>query len=253
MKARAIFFTILAIVFNAYYDGHLIQKDYAKYDKLQMQKNADAKIYDTSVPEHYFWTYYFTKTLNAIEIRDYIVGKDARQSNVYHKTILGDEVIAFTKDSNKQAFLRHIVVEYTEMRVDKRTMITKQIFTFKDKNTQKILAQVYNYKNYEQRFKIYKAGWSVFQRWRTLDKMCEDGSAIGDIGFACSCKTGRFKERLGPKMLQLVEKGCENKSIREKLEDLWCRCLKSYQDNSLVPTLGIEWIDNIENVVWQGV
>lgn len=244
--------SLILVIYSGCYDGHLIQKDHTKYDKLQIQADDDTKIYDTSVPKHYFGTYYLEKVLDAIEISNYIFSKDTRQSNVYHKTILGDEVIVFTKDSNYQAFLKQIVVEYTERRVDKKTMITKQTFTFKNKNTQKILAQVYDYRNYEQRFKIYRLGWSVFQRWRTIDEMCEDGSAIGVVGEACSCKTGRFKEELNPEMLQFVEKSCENMSINEKLKDFWCLCLKSYKDNSLKPALGvpIEWIENIENVVW---
>lgn len=245
--------SLILVLCGGCYDGHLIQKDHTKYDKLQIQADDDTKVYDTSVPKRYFSTYFFEKALDAIEISNYIFSKDTQQSNAYHKTILGDEVIAFTKDSNYQAFLKQIVVEYTERRVDKKTMITKQTFTFKNKNTQKILAQVYDYRNYEQRFKIYKLGWSVFQRWRTIDEMCEDDSAIGVVGEACSCKTGDYlKERLSPETLQLVEKSCENMSINEKLSDFWCLCLKSYKDNSLEPTLGvpIEWIENIENVVW---
>ena len=130
--------SLILVIYSGCYDGHLIQKDHTKYDKLQIQADDDTKIYDTSIPKHYFGTYYLEKVLDAIEISNYIFSKDTRQSNVYHKTILGDEVIVFTKDSNYQAFLKQIVVEYTERRVDKKTMITKQTFTFKNKNTQKI-------------------------------------------------------------------------------------------------------------------
>ena len=247
--------SLVLVLCGGCYNGELIQKDYKKYDKLRMQIDDDTKIYDTSVPKHYFYTYFFEKALNTTEIIDYVFSKDTQQSNVYHKTILGDELIRFTKDSHYQAFLKQIVIEYTEKRVDKKTMITKQTFTFKNKNTQKILAQAYDYRNYEQRFKIYKVGWSVFQRWRTIDEMCEDGSAIGVVSEACSCKTGDYlKERLRPETRQLVEKSCENMSINERLENFWCLCLKSYKDNSLTPVLGvpIEWLENIENgnFVW---
>ena len=71
---------------------------------------------------------YFTKNLNMIEIRDYIFSKDTQQSNVYHKVIHGDEAAKFIRDSSYQAFLKQIVVEYTEMRVDKKNYDYKANF-----------------------------------------------------------------------------------------------------------------------------
>lgn len=155
-----------------------------------------------------------------------------------NKTILGDDIVAHIKDPDYQAFLKQIVVEYTEEKIDKKTMITKQTFTFKNKNTQKILAQAYDYKNYEQRYKIYKPGWGIFQCWRTLDAMCEDGSVGGGIGEACDCKIGEFKKRLSPKLLQFIEKKCENMSADKKYKDGFCLCLESYKNNSVVPAFG---------------
>lgn len=112
-------------------------------------------------------------------------------------------------------------------------MITKQTFTFKNKNTQKILAQAYDYKNYERRYKIYKPGWSIFQRWRTLDAICKYDGASGYIGEACDCKTGDFKKRLDPKLLQFIEKDCENMSADKKYKDSFCLCLESYKTIAL--------------------
>lgn len=117
---KVMFFAMLILCFNACSYPKLTQKDESKYNKLRMQSDCETKIYDTSVPKHYFDTYYFTNNLNAIEIRDYIFSKDTRQSNVYHKVIHGDEAAKDIKDSNYQAFLKQIVVEYTEMRVDKK-------------------------------------------------------------------------------------------------------------------------------------
>ena len=117
---KVMFFAMLVLCFNACSYPKLMQKDEGKYNKLRMQSDCETKIYDTSVPKHYFDIYYFTNNLNAIEIRDYIFSKDARQSNVYHKVIHGDEAAKDIKDSNYQAFLKQIVVEYTEMRVDKK-------------------------------------------------------------------------------------------------------------------------------------
>ncbi len=159
---KVMFFAMLVLCFNACSYPKLMQKDKGKYNKLRMQSDCETQIYDTSVPKHYFDTYYFTNHLNAIEIRDYIFSKDTRQSNVYHKVIHGDEAAKLIKDSNYQAFLKQIVVEYTEMRVDKKTMITKQTFTFKNKNTQNILAQVYDYNNYIQKFKVIRSGPGIF-------------------------------------------------------------------------------------------
>lgn len=241
---KVMFFAMLVLCFNACYLPELMQKDEGKYNKLRMQSDCETKIYDTSVPKHYFDTYYFTNNLNAIEIRDYIFSKDTRQSNVYHKVIHGDEAAKLIKDSSYQAFLKQIVVEYTEMRVDKKTMITKQTFTFKNKNTQNILAQVYDYNNYIQKFKVIRSGPGIFQRWRTLDEICRDiRRSPLDFSMACSCKMGRFEELLSPYWLQIVKTSCKNMSIKERSEDIWCQCLESYKNNSLSPVyrVPIEW------------
>lgn len=241
---KVMFFAMLVLCFNACYLPELMQKDESKYNKLRMQSDCETKIYDTSVPKHYFDTYYFTNNLNAIEIRDYIFSKDTRQSNVYHKVIHGDEVAKLTKDSNYQAFLKQIVVEYTEMRVDKKTMITKQIFTFKSKNTQNILAQVYDYNNYIQKFKVIRISPGIFQRWRTLDEICRDiRRSPLDFSMACSCKMGRFEDLLSPDLLQIVKRSCKNANIEERSKNIWCQCLESYKNNSLSPVyrVPIEW------------
>ena len=241
---KVMFFAMLVLCFNACYLPELMQKDEGKYNKLRMQSDCETKIYDTSVPKHYFDTYYFTNNLNAIEIRDYIFSKDTRQSNVYHKVIHGDEAAKLIKDSSYQAFLKQIVVEYTEMRVDKKTMITKQTFTFKNKNTQNILAQVYDYNNYIQKFKVIRSGPGIFQRWRTLDEICRDirRSPLG-FSMACLCKMGRFEELLSPDLLQIVKRSCKNANIEERSKNIWCRCLESYKNNSLSPVyrVPIEW------------
>lgn len=241
---KVMFFAMLVLCFNACSYPKLTQKDESKYNKLRMQSDCETKIYDTSVPKHYFDTYYFTNNLNAIEIRDYIFSKDTRQSNVYHKVIHGNEVAKLIKDSNYQAFLKQIVVEYTEMRVDKKTMITKQTFTFKNKNTQNILAQVHDYNNYIQKFKVIRISPGIFQRWRTIDEICRD-IPMGNIGLgmACLCKMGRFEELLSPDLLQIVKRSCKNANIEERSKNIWCRCLESYKNNSLSPVyrVPIEW------------
>ncbi len=125
---KTMLFIMLILCSNACSYSELMQKDESKYNKLRMQSDCETKIYDTSVPKHYFDTYYFTKNLNMIEIRDYIFSKDAQQSNVYHKVIHGDEAAKFIRDSSYQAFLKQIVVEYTEMRVDKKNYDYKANF-----------------------------------------------------------------------------------------------------------------------------
>ena len=61
------------------------------------------------------------------------------------------------------------------------------------------------------------------------------------LGMACSCKMGRFE--LSPYWLQIVKRSCKNMSIKERSEDVWCRCLESYKNNSLSPVyrVPIEW------------
>lgn len=72
---KVMFFAMLVLCFNACSYPKLMQKDEGKYNKLRMQGDCETKIYDTSVPKHYFDAYYFTNNLNAIEIRDYILAK----------------------------------------------------------------------------------------------------------------------------------------------------------------------------------
>lgn len=136
---------ILAILLNGCYYAHLIQKDYNKYEKLETQKgyydDDYIKIYDTSVPENYFVIYYyFNKTLNnTTEIRDYLFSKK-RKSNVYHKSIFGDEIIAaFNKDADYQAFFKEIFVDFK----NNKTILGDDIVAhIKDPNYQAFLKQI---------------------------------------------------------------------------------------------------------------
>lgn len=46
---------------------------------------------------------------------------------MYYKVIYGDEAAKFIRDSNYQTFLKQIVVEYTEMRVNKKPRLQSKL------------------------------------------------------------------------------------------------------------------------------
>lgn len=104
---------------------------------------------------------------------------------------------------------------------------------------------MHDYKNYIQKFKVIGGGrYGIFQHWKTINEICRD-IPMGNIGLgmACSCKMGCFEELLSPYWLQIVKISCKNMSIKERSEDIWCRCLESYKNNSIssVYRVPIEW------------
>ena len=113
-----------------------------------------------------------------INRQDYIFGKDRKENNIYKVTINADkETIESLKaelllESNKnkidtlqkQIFvLENYYLEYTEQRIDKKTLITKVEYVLKNKKTHDIAMQKISYHLYADKFKR-----RIDKEWQSL-------------------------------------------------------------------------------------
>lgn len=113
-----------------------------------------------------------------INRQDYIFGKDRKENNIYKVTINADkETIESLKaelllESNKnkidtlqkQIFvLENYYLEYTEQRIDRKTLITKVEYVLKNKKTHDIAMQKISYHLYADKFKR-----RIDKEWQSL-------------------------------------------------------------------------------------
>ena len=111
--------------------------------------------------------------------KDYIFGKDRKENNIYKVTINADrEMIENFKKRGilesdradileKDIFiLQNYYLEYTEQRIDKKTLITKVEYVLKNKKTHDIAMRSRYYHLYTDKFKM-----RIDKEWQPLEKL----------------------------------------------------------------------------------
>ena len=111
--------------------------------------------------------------------KDYIFGKDRKENNIYKVTINADrEMIENFKKRGilesdradileKDIFiLQNYYLEYTEQRIDKKTLITKVEYVPKNKKTHDIAMRSRYYHLYTDKFKM-----RIDKEWQPLEKL----------------------------------------------------------------------------------
>ncbi|RDU61478.1 hypothetical protein CQA53_10045 [Helicobacter didelphidarum] len=131
--------------------------------------------YDTNIRDTNYLNLFVLPNINR---QDYIFGKDRKENNIYKVTINADkETIESLKaelllESNKnkidklqkQIFvLENYYLEYTEQRIDKKTLITKVEYVLKNKKTHDIAMQKISYRLYADKFKR-----RIDKEWQSL-------------------------------------------------------------------------------------
>lgn len=131
--------------------------------------------YDTNIRDTNYLNLFVLPNINR---QDYIFGKDRKENNIYKVTInAGKETIESLKaklllESNKNLIrfykidifvLENYYLEYTEQRIDKKTLITKVEYVLKNKKTHDIAMQKISYHLYADKFKR-----RIDKEWQSL-------------------------------------------------------------------------------------
>lgn len=146
------------------------------YDDVLKDISPDnITLYDTNIRDTNYLNLFVLPNINR---QDYIFGKDRKENNIYKVTINADkETIESLKaelllESNKnkidtlqkQIFvLENYYLEYTEQRIDKKTLITKVEYVLKNKKTHDIAMQKISYHLYADKFKR-----RIDKEWQSL-------------------------------------------------------------------------------------
>ncbi|TLD79720.1 hypothetical protein LS81_010350 [Helicobacter trogontum] len=133
--------------------------------------------YDTNIRDTYYLHLFVLPNINR---QDYIFGKDRKENNIYKVTINADkETIESLKaelllESNKNSIdrlqrqifvLENYYLEYTEQRIDQKTLITKVERVLKNKKTHDIAMREIDYYLYADRYKSLPED----KTWQTYD------------------------------------------------------------------------------------
>lgn len=146
------------------------------YDDVLKDISPDnITLYDTNIRDTNYLNLFVLPNINR---QDYIFGKDRKENNIYKVTINADkETIESLKaelllESNKnkidtlqkQIFvLENYYLEYTEQRIDRKTLITKVEYVLKNKKTHDIAMQKISYHLYADKFKR-----RIDKEWQSL-------------------------------------------------------------------------------------
>ncbi|GAB0173934.1 hypothetical protein [Helicobacter trogontum] len=170
--------SLILVVYNGCYYGFVYPDDneFHKVCKKAYKEDTLGRYFYEDTLKNMSITYHSprdTSYLGYFEIpkvskADYIFGKDKKENNIYKVTINADKVTIeslkaeLLLESNKnridklqkQIFvLQNYYLEYTEQRIDKKTLITKVEYVLKNKKTHNIALRGIDYFLYADRYK----------------------------------------------------------------------------------------------------